>query len=132
MFEFEGATPKQANNCQKTRINKTKSDTFISDFTHMYVRRAIFIHILFMWMICFLPVYYKVANIYGFYNLSVKASRLPYIVFLALTFSLEIGSALLYTWIIKTLANNLKIRNYLLAISIALIGMGILILLTQK
>ena len=43
MFEFEGATPKQANNCQKTRINKTKSDTFISDFTHMYVRRAIFI-----------------------------------------------------------------------------------------
>lgn len=40
MFEFEGATPKQANNCQKTRINKTKSDTFISDFTHMYVRRA--------------------------------------------------------------------------------------------
>ena len=40
MFEFEGATPKQANNCQKTRINKTKSDTFIPDFTHMYVRRA--------------------------------------------------------------------------------------------
>ena len=31
MFEFEGATPKQANNCQKTRINKTKSDTFIPD-----------------------------------------------------------------------------------------------------
>lgn len=44
MFEFEGATPKQANNCQKTRINKTKSDTFISDFTHMYVRRAGFFH----------------------------------------------------------------------------------------
>ena len=42
MFEFEGTTPKQANNCQKTRINKTKSDTFISDFTHMYVRRAVF------------------------------------------------------------------------------------------
>lgn len=91
---------------------------------------CIFIHILFMWMICFLPVYYKVANIYGFYNLSIKAGRLPYIVFLALTFSSEIGSALLYTWIIKTLANNLKIRNYLLAISIALISMGILILLT--
>ena len=108
--------------------NSTDKKSTVYKWKHI----CIFIHILFMWMICFLPVYYKVANIYGFYNLSVKASRLPYIVFLALTFSLEIGSALLYTWIIKTLANNLKIRNYLLAISIALIGMGILILLTQK
>ena len=93
---------------------------------------CIFIHIMFMWMICLFPVYYKVANIYGFYNLTVKAGRLPYVVFLALTFSLEIGTALLYVWIIKTLANKLKIRIYLLAISIALIGMGILILLIQK
>lgn len=106
--------------------NSTDKKSTVYKWKHI----CIFIHILFMWMICFLPVYYKVANIYGFYNLSVKAGRLPYIVFLALTFSSEIGSALLYTWIIKALANNLKIRNYLLAISIALISMGILILLT--
>ena len=106
--------------------NSTDKKSTVYKWKHI----CIFIHILFMWMICFLPVYYKVANIYGFYNLSVKAGRLPYIVFLALNFSLEIGSALLYTWIIKALANNLKIRNYLLAISIALISMGILILLT--
>lgn len=106
--------------------NSTDKKSTVYKWKHI----CIFIHILFMWMICFLPVYYKVANTYGFYNISVKAGRLPYIVFLALTFSSEIGSALLYTWIIKTLANNLKIRNYLLAISIALIGMGILILLT--
>lgn len=106
--------------------NSTDKKSTVYKWKHI----CIFIHILFMWMICFLPVYYKVANIYGFYNLSVKAGRLPYIVFLALNFSLEIGSALLYTWIIKTLANNLKIRNFLLAISIALISMGILILLT--
>lgn len=106
--------------------NSTDKKSTVYKWKHI----CIFIHILFMWMICFLPVYYKVANIYGFYNLSVKAGRLPYIVFLALTISLEIGSALLYTWIIKALANNLKIRNYLLAISIALISMGILILLT--
>lgn len=106
--------------------NSTDKKSTVYKWKHI----CIFIHILFMWMICFLPVYYKVANIYGFYNLSIKAGRLPYIVFLALTFSLEIGSALLYTWIIKALTNNLKIRNYLLAISIALISMGILILLT--
>lgn len=106
--------------------NSTDKKSTVYKWKHI----CIFIHILFMWMICFLPVYYKVANIYGFYNLSIKAGRLPYIVFLALTFSSEIGSALLYTWIIKTLANNLKIRNYLLAISIALISMDILIVLT--
>lgn len=106
--------------------NSTDKKSTVYKWKHI----CIFIHIVFMWMICFLPVYYKVANIYGFYNLSAKAGRLPYIVFLALTFSSEIGSALLYTWIIKALANNLKIRNYLLAISIALISMGILILLT--
>lgn len=106
--------------------NSTDKKSTVYKWKHI----CIFIHILFMWMICLLPVYYKVANIYGFYNLTVKAGRLPYVVFLALTFSLEIGTALLYVWIIKTLANKLKIRNYLLAISIALIGMGILILLT--
>ena len=106
--------------------NSTDKKSTVYKWKHI----CILVHVLFMWMICLLPVYYKVANIYGFYNLTVKAGRLPYVVFLALTFSLEIGTALLYVWIIKTLANKLKIRNYLLGISIALIGMGILILLT--
>lgn len=115
---------------QETRMVVLYNSTDKKNTVYKWKHICILVHVLFMWMICLLPVYYKVANIYGFYNLSVKAGRLPYVVFLALTFSLEIGTALLYVWIIKTLANKLKIRNYLLAISIALIGMGILIILT--
>ena len=115
---------------QETRMVVLYNSTDKKNTVYKWKHFCILVHVLFMWMICLLPVYYKVANIYGFYNLSVKAGRLPYVVFLALTFSLEIGTALLYVWIIKTLANKLKIRNYLFAISIALIGMGILIILT--
>lgn len=40
--------------------NSTDKKSTVYKWKHI----CIFIHILFMWMICFLPVYYKVANIY--------------------------------------------------------------------
>lgn len=84
------------------------------------------IHLLLLWGICFVPLYGKVGKIYGYYGLSARAGILPYWLFLAAGIAAELTAGILFIFLLDKLAQKLKVRNYVLAVSLAVIFVGLL------
>ena len=92
-------------------------------------RISIFLHILLAWVISFIPLYRKINEIYGFYDLTTKAGLFSYWIQLALITLVQAGICFLYALLLQKLADRVKKKNYVLAIGILLIVTAFLVLL---
>lgn len=91
-----------------------------------YRRINLIIHLVLLWLICFVPVYFKVGKIFGYDGLTARAGIMPYWLYLALGIFLELSAGIVFLILCKKLARKLKVRNYVLAISLAIISAGLL------
>ncbi|MDD6229663.1 MAG: hypothetical protein PUA95_02895 [Lactimicrobium massiliense] len=91
-----------------------------------YRRISLLIHLGLLWLICFAPIYFKVGKIFGYYGLTIKAGIMPYGMFLALGIVAETAAGILFIRLLEKLAQKLKVRNYVLAVGLAVIFAGLL------
>ncbi|MDD6675176.1 MAG: hypothetical protein PUE57_05925 [Lactimicrobium massiliense] len=91
-----------------------------------YKRINLAIHLLLLWLICFVPLYGKVGKIFGYYGLLAKAGIMPYWLFLVAGIAAELIAGILFISLLDKLAQKLKVRNYVLAVSLAVIFAGLL------
>ena len=91
-----------------------------------YRRISLLIHLGLLWLICFAPIYFKVGKIFGYYGLTIKAGIMPYGMFLALGIVAETAAGILFIRLLEKLAQRLKVRNYVLAVGLAVIFAGLL------
>lgn len=91
-----------------------------------YRRISLIIHLGLLWLICFAPIYFKVGKIFGYYGLTIKAGIMPYGMFLAFGIVAETAAGILFIRLLEKLAQKLKVRNYVLAVGLAVIFAGLL------
>lgn len=91
-----------------------------------YRRISLLIHLGLLWLICFAPIYFKVGKIFGYYGLTIQAGIMPYGMFLAFGIVAETAAGILFIRLLEKLAQKLKVRNYVLAVGLAVIFAGLL------
>lgn len=86
-------------------------------------------HILLLWTIIFIPLYMKIAAVYGITDLAVKAGSIPYGLYLFLYEAIHILIAVFFTVLCSFLARKLKVRNYVLVICILILTVASVLIL---
>lgn len=85
------------------------------------------VHLIAVWIISFLPVYFKVNEVYGIQDLMVNAGKIPYAVFLLILVAAQISAGVVFIFILNKLAEKIKVSNYVLMTGIAIIMIQVLI-----
>lgn len=85
------------------------------------------IHLIALWIISFLPVYFKVNEVYGIQDVMVNAGKIPYAAFLMILIVIQITASAFFVFILNKLAEKIKVSNYVLMTGIAIIIIQVLI-----
>lgn len=85
------------------------------------------VHLISVWIISCLPVYFKVNEVYGIQDAMVNAGKIPYALFLMILIAIQIFAGAVFFFILNKLAAKIKVSNYVLMTGIAIIIIQVLI-----